>query len=82
MSEFDGNFDLKELKKALGSDADIGLYSRAQALERGDEGSGHPGRAGDRRSQARRLVPSFRDWIEPQLSPLRGDSLPKTSRSL
>jgi len=34
MSAFGGNFDLKELKKALGSDADIALYSRVQALER------------------------------------------------
>lgn len=34
MSEFGDNFDLKELKKALNSDADISLYSRAQALER------------------------------------------------
>jgi uncharacterized protein YutE (UPF0331/DUF86 family) len=34
MSEFGGNFDLKELKRALGLEADIALYSRVQALER------------------------------------------------
>lgn len=34
MSEFGGDFDLKELKRALDSNADISLYNRVQALER------------------------------------------------
>jgi len=34
MAEFGGNFDLKELRKALERTADVALYNRAQALER------------------------------------------------
>jgi uncharacterized protein YutE (UPF0331/DUF86 family) len=35
MSEFGKDFDLRQLKEALEPGADIGLYNRVQALERG-----------------------------------------------